>query len=259
MAAKSIQAADRQPAIAAVNMEAPWKWLALGWNDLWQYPALSLGYGLAAVVGGYLLFAGAVYLELLSLMLPLAATFMLLGPMLAVGLYEKSRRLAAGETVHARDILFVGTKSPTQLAFLGVLLMLFALAWIRFATLLFALFYGLAPFPPLEAWIGEILFTPKGLIFVTLGSIIGGILAVVVFATSVISVPMLMTRETDALTAIVASWRAVLNNPKPMLLWGWLIALLTAFGLATLFVGLIVTFPLVGHATWHAYRSLVEE
>jgi uncharacterized membrane protein len=68
---------------------------------------------------------------------------------------------------------------------------------------------------------------------------------------------MLMARDTDVLTAIITSWRAVLENPKPMLLWGWLIALLTGFGLATLFVGLIVTFPLVGHATWHAYRGLV--
>jgi len=256
--AATIDEAGSAPIIRRISPEAPWEWLAAGWRDLWCRPAISLGYGLAAAAIGALLTVGLFYLDALPLALPLAAGFMLLGPMLAVGLYETSRCLAAGEPVETRRVILVATRSPAQLALLGGLLMLFMLAWVRVAMLLFALFFGLRDYPPLDQWVPVLLFTYEGVAFLVVGIAVGGILAALVFAISVVSVPLLMVRDLDVVTAVLTSVRAVGRNPGPLLLWAWLIALLIAVGVATLYVGLIITFPLVGHATWHAFRALIE-
>ncbi len=239
-----------------ITTEAPWQWLSQGWKDIWTRPMLSLGYGLVMAVAGWLLFAGLFNFHMAALVLMVAGGFMLLSPLLAVGLYEKSRRLEVGEPLATKDIVFVATKSPVQLGLLGVLLCLAFLAWIRIATLLFALFFGPQPFPPLDAFLPTLMFTWHGLGLLIVGSLFGGAIAFVVFTISAISVPMLMAEDSDAPAAVVTSTRAVLQNLKPMLLWAWLIAILTAVGLVTGFLGLIVTFPLIGHGTWHAYRSL---
>lgn len=245
------------PTIRAVAPEAPWTWLTAGWHDLWQVPQISLAYGVAFSVVSAALTFGLFYLDLAYLLLPLAAGFMLLGPMLAVGLYEASRRLETGEPIRPARVLFVSTRSPTQLAFVGVLLMLFMLAWVRIATLLFALFIQ-STFPPFEQWVSVLLFTANGLSLLIVGGLVGAVLAVAVFALSAVSVPLLMVRDLDAITAMLTSVDAVRRNFWPMMLWGWLITILIVVGIATLYVGLAITFPLVGHATWHAYRDLVD-
>lgn len=247
------------PPMRAVPLEAPWSWLAAGWQDLWQRPAISLGYGLIVVLVGAAITWGLFRLDAIAMVLPLAAGFMLVGPMLAVGLYEASRRRELGLPVTWRDVALVKVASPTQLGLIGGVLAFALLVWWRIASLLFALFWGLDGFPPLDAWIDLLLFTPKGLIFLIVGTVVGGAIAAVIFAISALSVPLLMARRCDAITAVLASIDAVRRNPRPMLLWAWLIALLTGFGLATLYVGLIVVFPLVGHATWHAYRALAPD
>jgi len=245
-------------AIRRILADEPWMWLAAGWRDIWRVPGISLAYGALFTILSAGLTAGLFYIDLLYLLPVLAAGFMLLGPMLAVGLYETSRRLEAGERVRLLDILFVSTRAPTQLAFVGALLVLFFLAWVRVATLLFALFFGTAE-PVLAEFLSTLLFSPKGLVFLAVGTVIGAVLAFIAFAVSAISVPMLMVRDTDAITAMAKSVEAVRTNFWPMMVWAWLIALLTACGVATLYLGLVLTFPLVGHATWHAYRALVAE
>jgi uncharacterized membrane protein len=244
------------PFARRLPIDAPWGWLAGAWLDLTRAPLVSLTYGAAVAAVGWALTAAVLYWQSLALALPLAAGFMLVAPMLAVGLYETSRRLEAGEPLRLRDVLFVATRSPVQLGFMGLVLALFFMAWQRLAMLFFALFFGTRPIPPLADWIHMLFFTPEGLLFLALGSAVGGALAAAVFALSAISVPMLMAERTDAVSAMATSVRAVLANPKPMLLWAWLLALLMGFGLVTLYVGLIVTFPLAGYATWRAYREL---
>ena len=245
--------------IRQVNMEQPWKWLAAGWSDLWRAPGVSLTYGALLSIVSFSVSAGLFLLELEYLLLPMIAGFMLLGPMLAVGLYEISRRHAANQSVNLKSALFVKTRSPGQLAYIGVLLALMILAWIRIATLLFALFFGTLEIPPLEEATQLLLFSFEGLSMLAVGTFIGGVFAAVVFSVSVVSIPLLVFHEVDAVTAIIVSLRAVRDNFKAMIVWAWLVAMVTAFGLVTLFVGLIITFPLIGHATWYAYRDLVEE
>ena len=252
----SIPSHDNDFAVKRVGLDDPWQWLAKGWRDLWRAPGLSLGYGLVVALVSLALTAALFSLHLASLVLVLGAGFLLLGPLLAVGLYEKSRRLEAGEPLVARDIILVSTHSPVQLAFMGVALCLAFLAWVRIATLLFALFFGLQPFPPLDQFLPTLLFSWHGLTLLAVGTFTGGLLALGVFMISAISVPLLMAEKRDVLSAIIISIKAVLENFTAMVLWAWMIALLTVFGLVTGYLGLIVTFPLIGHATWHAYRAL---
>jgi uncharacterized membrane protein len=143
------------------------------------------------------------------------------------------------------------------LAIIGLILILAFLVWLRIATLLFAVFFS-STSPNIAELIPTLILTTHGIVFLIVGSAVGAVLAIVVFAVSVVSVPMLLDREIDAVTAIITSVASVKRNFRPMMLWAWLIAMLTLAGIVTLFVGLIVTFPLIGHATWHAYRDLIE-
>lgn len=240
-----------------VPFDAPWNWLGAGWRDLWTTPGISLSYGAAFAFAALLLLAGLLSLGWQSIVLVLAGGFILVGPMLGVGLYEISRRLEAGEAIDARDAIFVGVRSPGQLAIMGVLLMITYLAWLELALVLLVLFLRGSGLPPPEAFVPTLLFTPHGLGLLLTGTIIGGLLAASVYAVTAVSVPLLMSRDIDVATAISASVRAVLANPKPMLLWAALIAGMIGAGIATLFLGFIVAFPLIGHATWHAFRSVL--
>ena len=179
--------------------------------------------------------------------------------LVAVGLYEASRRLERGERVSVRDVVMAGPNAPGQVAFFGVILAFVFFVWLELAFLLFMMFMGTRGLPPVSEFVPTLLFTPHGLGLLVVGTIVGGILAMIVYAISAISVPLLLTRRIDAVTAMSASLEAVVDNPKPMALWAALIAGSMALGIATLFVGLIVAFPLIGHATWHAYRSLVTD
>lgn len=259
MLSASVAGRRLPPGARNVDLDQPWTWLAAGWRDLWRVPQISLAYGVAVSLASYLLTALLFYLDALPLVLPLAAGFMLVGPMLAVGLYEASRRLEVGEPVRPAAIVLVATRAPAQLAFMGVILTGLLLAWWRVAMLLFALFYGSSDFPSIDVWLQQLLFTAKGLTFLVVGTATGAVLAFAAFAISALSVPMLMVRDVDAASAIIASLQAVRHNLPAMLLWAWLVALLTAVGIATAFLGLIVLFPLVGHASWHAYRAAVAE
>lgn len=242
--------------VQRVGVDEPWEWLTAGWRDFLGAPSVSLAYGAAFVAVSALLTLGLWLAGLFYLVLPLAAGFMFVGPVVAVGLYEVSRRLERGQTVTLHAALTAWRANPGPIATMGLVLMLFLLAWIRLAFLIFALFFGAQP-PSWEYLITTLLFTTQGIPFLVVGIIVGGVLAAVVFAMSVVAIPALLDREIGLLSAIATSVAAVLENWRVMIGWGALIVLFTAAGLATFYVGLAVTLPLVGHASWHAYRSLV--
>lgn len=248
---------ETQIQVRRIPFDAPWDWLAAGWRDLWAAPQVSLTYGAVFAVTAVFLAAGLFQFGLQSLILALAGGFLLLGPLFAVGLYEVSRRLEARKPVALRNVVWVGLSAPGQLGFFGVVLMFAYAVWLQLVFLLFMLFMGARGLPPASEFVPTLLFTPHGLGLLVVGTTVGGVLAAIIFSISAISVPLMLTRPVDAVTAMAASLEAVYKNPKPMALWAALIAGFVAFGIATLSVGLIVVFPLIGHATWHAFRSLV--
>jgi uncharacterized membrane protein len=251
--------AGRDVDIARVAFDAPWAWLAAGWRDLWAAPQIGLPYGalFAAISMGLTLALASRGLE--ALVLSLGGGFLLVGPIAAIGLYETSRRLEAGEAVAFGDIATAVRRAPGQLGFFGAILAFAYFVWLQLALLLFMLFLGSKPLPPASEFIPTLLFTSHGLGLLVAGTIIGGAVAFLVFAVSAISVPLIMTRRIDAVTAMTASLSAVRLNPKAMMLWAALIAGFMALGIATMFAGLAIAFPLIGHATWHAYRALVRD
>lgn len=246
------------PLVQPVGAERPWVWLACGWQDMRRAPQVSMAYGLVFTVLGFLLLLFTWLVDLFVLVLPLSAGFMLVGPILAVGLYETSRRHGLDETVTFADAVGAWRRNTSQIALMGVALMLFLLAWIRLATLIYALFFGTAAAPSLQNVVSEALFSASSIPFLIVGTGVGAVLAVLVFAISAVSIPMLLDREeTNAVTAIATSFAAVRHNPRTMAVWAALIVLFTAAGLVTFYIGLIVALPLIGHATWYAYKDLV--
>ena len=246
-------------AIRYIPFDAPWYWLAAGWRDLWTAPLISIGYGVLFALIALGLTAGLTEVGWQPLMLPLGGGFLLIGPLAAVGLYEVSRRLEWGESVGIRDVVTAMQNAPGQVRFFGAVLGFVFFVWGNLAFTLLMLFLGTSGVPPLSEFVQTLLFTPQGLGLLMVGTAVGGILAVIVYAISAISVPLLLTREVDVVTAMLASLEAVVKNPKPMALWGALIAGFTLLGIATAFVGFVVAFPLIGHATWHAFRALVAD
>ncbi len=243
--------------VRRVAVDRAWHWLAAGWDDLARARGVALAYGGLIVILSLALTFLLFSLEWIYLLLPLAAGFFLIAPILAVGLYETSRRLASGEPVTLGAALGAWRRNGGQILLMGLLLMLINLAWVRIATLLFALFHAGGANPPLEALIAWTLFSPAGLPFLVVGTITGGLLAVVTFAIGAISIPMLLDRDVDVITAVATSVAAVRANWQAMALWAGLIVVFTAFGIATLYLGLAIALPLIGHATWHAYKDLV--
>lgn len=245
------------PRIYRVPVDRPWTWLAEGWRDMLAAPRASFGIGvlvaaISILVAAVTLSSGVVYL-----LLPLTAGFFFVAPLLAVGLYEISRRNVSGEPPTIQEALFAVQRNLGQIALMGLVLMLFHLAWIRLATLLFALFFE-GVNPPLDQVIDVLFFSRMSLPFLVTGTIIGAVLAAIAFAISAVSIPMLLDRDTNVFTAIATSWTAVRTNWPAMALWATLIVVFVALGCLTFFLGLAVALPLVGHATWHAYKDLVE-
>ena len=246
-------------AVAALAFDAPWGWLAAGWRDLWAAPLVSFSYG-ATFAGAAALFTGLLANRgAEALILPLCGGFLLLAPALATGLYETSRRLETGEPISLGAVLETVLASAGRLSFFGAILTFIYAIWLQLALLLLMLFLGSDHLPPAKEFLPTLLFTPRGLGLLVTGTVVGGALAFLVFAISAVSVPLLMTRRMDAVTAAGISVSAVYRNPKPMLLWAALIAGFMSVGLATAFVGCVVVFPLVGYATWHAFRDLIPD
>jgi uncharacterized membrane protein len=243
------------PAIRSIDVIRPLAWLRAGWQDLKANPLPSLAYGLLFAIGGDLIILAALgHPHLLTVAI---SGFFLIAPLLAAGLYELSRCQARGERLMFIDSLRCFQRNGQSIALFGLILALVMLFWERVSAVSFALIAIDSP-GAASAYLSDLIVSGEHLAFTVTWMVLGGLLALGVFAISVVAVPLMLDRDADVATALMTSLRAFGRNFKPLLLWAALIVALTLFGFATLLFGLVVIMPVLGHASWHAYRDLVE-
>jgi uncharacterized membrane protein len=244
------------PAVHRVPIDAGWDWIAKGWADLARSPLASLAYGAVFAGAAWLMTLGLGQVGLEPLILMLAGGFMLIGPFLAGGLYALSRSYEDGRPIGLGQSLAEALNPKGQLGFFAAILSLSFLAWVQVAFLLLMLVLGNegAVSSDLKAFLAQ----PATLRLILIGTPVGAIIAGLVFAASAISAPLLLSRDISAVTAMATSMHAVLANKRAMLLWAAIIVALMVLGFLTMFLGLVVVFPLIGHATWHAMRDMVD-
>lgn len=242
------------PAIRRVPLGAPLHWLALGWRDLRAAPGASLFYGAVFALMGWLIHV--VFQQMVELTSALTAGFLLVGPFLATGLYDISRRRQRGQAVSLRDTLTAWRSNLGAFSLFALCLTVIMLVWARASLVTFALFFS-GGMPTLKNFLAQVV-SADHVDFLLAYFAVGGVFASIVFAVSVVSVPMMLDRGTDTVVAALTSVRALIANPVPLVLWAVLIVLIVGLGFATLFFGLVVAVPWIGHATWHAYQALVE-
>jgi uncharacterized membrane protein len=239
---------------------APLDWLALGWRDMWSAPRQSLTYGTIVVLLSFAVAGIAVEFGGYWLLLTLISGFILVAPVLAVGTYAISNQLGRGEKPSLRRCLREEQRAFGNLLVYALMLMVVFLVWARAGSAIHVFF----PVGEQPGW-------REYLTFFGIGSAIGSIFALIVFAAAAFSLPMLVDRRVDTVTAVVTSVNAVLRNKPAMAVWAACIVLAVAPGFALLFIGrergaglawvmiaLGITLPLIGHATWHGYRATVD-
>jgi uncharacterized membrane protein len=233
--------------------------LRLGWEDFNAVPSHAVILCVIYPVLGIVLFRMVLGYSVLPLLFPLAAGFALLGPFAALGLYELSRRRERGEEASASDALGV-LRAPSFGAMFGLGTMLFALfvTWVAVANAIYIAIFGHTPAASIPGFATRVLTTPEGWTLIIVGCGIGFLFAVVALCVSVVSFPLMLDRHASAIDAIRTSLRVVIKNPFAMAAWGLIVAALLVIGSLPFFVGLAVVLPVLGHATWHLYRKVVE-
>ncbi|RCW28378.1 putative membrane protein [Ciceribacter lividus] len=229
-----------------------------GWKDFRRYPLFGLFFGGIYAVGGVFIVAMLSLYHQPWMIIPIAIGFPLIGPFVAVGLYEISRRDEAGQPVTWRGILAeVFRQRERQLSWMAFVVLFVFWVWIYQVRLLLALFLGFKISASLPAFLTVVTTTPEGLLFLAVGTIVGAVIATVLFTVTVISMPLLLDRDIDFVTAMITSVRAVVENPVAMLGFGVIVAAAAILAMVPLFVGLLAALPILGHATWHLYRRVV--
>lgn len=232
--------------------------LAKGVEDFLAMPTHVLFVIVIYPIAGLIIAAVTFELDLIPLLFPLASGFALIGPFAAIGLYELSRRREAGlDTSWAHAYEPLKARSAGSIAVVGLILMGIFMAWLVIAMGLYWALYGTQKQDSIVAFAEEVLTTERGWVLILLGNLVGFAFSLIALAVSAVSIPMLVDRDVDALTAIETSLALVRSNPQTMLLWGFIVAGLLVLGMLPLFVGLALVMPILGHATWHLYRRAV--
>ena len=248
-------APSKPPKIGRVGFSDLGGILGAGARDFARAPAFGLFFAFPYVLGGILIYLQLDVLDQSYWIIPIGLGFPLLAPFLAVGLYEVSRRLETGEALEWSEILGVVVRQKDrQFPSMAMVIILFFMFWVFVAHLVFALFMGLEPMTNILSNWQDTLITQNGLTMLAIGSLVGGALAFTLFSLTVVSLPLLLDRELDFITAMICSFQAVTSNLLPMLAWGLVISALSFAGMVPFFLGLFVVLPVLGHATWHLYR-----
>ncbi|GGD98807.1 Uncharacterized membrane protein [Gemmobacter megaterium] len=228
--------------------------LRAGWRDLTQAPLFGLFFSLVYVAGGWLLWWALTTAGQLWWTIPVTLGFPLLGPFIAVGFYEISRRIEVGAPLDWGAVLgVIFRQKDRQIPSIAAVVVVFFLFWNFLAHMIFALFMGLQVMTNISSSY-EAFLTPHGLAMITMGTAVGAVFSAVLFSMTVVALPMLLDREVDFVTAMLTSLAVVRQSPAVMLGWGMLIAVLLFVAMLPAFLGLFLVLPLLGHASWHLYR-----
>ena len=242
------------PGIRNANTGAAFSWLRQGAHDFASAPLLSLGYGLIFA----LLSAGIAYASINQpgLTLTFVASLLIVGPFLATGLYQVARLQDEGKAFSLRDTLQILNRHKARVAVFVLMLLLMTVAWIRLSSLFVAVYYGQVSLD--IGMFASAFGSAEGLRFAAPLMITAVLFAFLIFTVSALSLPMIIDGKAEIIPAFLTSLKAIASQPGTMLVWAGLIAALTLMGIATLFIGLIFIFPVLGYATWHSYRDMVK-
>ncbi|MFV0359807.1 DUF2189 domain-containing protein [Tropicimonas sp.] len=244
--------ASARPDIAILDRSDLAHALSTGWSDFRRAPGIGLLFASVYVLGGWFLtfISGGFAAQTIIL----ALGFPLVGPFAAVGLYETSRRIEEGEPLDLRQILgVVWREKDRQIPWAGAIIVIYFLFYSFLAHMIFALFMGLSVMTNISSSL-EVFLTPNGLAMIAVELIVGAILGFVLFALTVFSLPLMVDKEIDFMTAMLLSFQAVRENLGVMTLWALFIAVSVVLAMIPLYLGLLVVLPVLGHATWHLYR-----
>jgi uncharacterized membrane protein len=229
-----------------------------GLRDFQALPLYGLAFGALYAAGGIAITLCLTALGKAYLAYPLAAGFALIGPFVAIGLYEVSRRRETGQPV-SFGAIWSTIRSRSEIGWMGFVTLFVFVAWMYQVWLLISLLLGPhASFSTMQEFMTVVLTTKEGLLFLAIGNAVGGLLSLILFSLTVVSFPLLLEREVDFVTAMVTSVRAVVASSLPMIGWAAVIVMLLIVSALPYFMGLVVTLPVLGHATWHLYRRIVE-
>ncbi|MBE2276235.1 MAG: DUF2189 domain-containing protein [Rhodobacteraceae bacterium] len=251
-------AAQRAPETLQLDMSDLRYALSHGWADFRRAPIYGLLFASFYVIGGWLIVWAVSTEGQIWWTLPAAAGFPILGPFIACGLYEVSRRLELGLPLSMGEVFgVIFRQKDRQIPSMAAMTVVYFLFWNFLAHMIFALFLGNAVMTNVSTTF-EVFLTPAGLSFLAFGTAVGAVFAALFYALTVVSLPMLLDREVDYVTAMLTSFALVRENPAIMLGWGALIAVCLFLAMLPGFLGLFVVLPVFGHASWHLYRRAIE-
>lgn len=257
--ARGDRSAKSLPEVRRIGLSDLHDALRLGWEDFKAVPSHAIMLCAIYPVLGLVLVRMVLGYSVLPLLFPVAAGFALVGPFAALGLYELSRRRELGQTPsawHATAVL----RSPSfgSMLALGVLLLTLFVIWVASAQAIYVAAFGYEPAADIPGFTTRVLTTPEGWWLIAVGCGVGLLFALAALCLSVVSFPMMLDRHASAADAMLTSMRVMLKNPLTMAAWGVIVAALLVLGSIPFFLGLTVVVPLLGHATWHLYRKVLE-
>ena len=248
------------PGIKRVSFRDLGEILLLGLADFLAAPLFGLFFAGIYAVGGIILAACVLSFGLYWLLYPLVIGFALIGPFIAAGLYEVSRCREQGRAVAWPQVLgVVWHQRRRELGWMAFVMLFVFWIWMYQARTLFAVFFGFQGFATLEGFLTAVLSTTNGWLFLLTGHAVGAVVALVLFALTVVSCPLLLDRDVDFVTAMITSIRAVFTSPIVMIAWGLFVIATVVITALPAFLGLLISLPVLGHATWHLYRRVVEQ
>lgn len=252
-----VQTAPSRPVIRSITRDDVYAALAAGWRDFKAAPQFGLFFGGIYALGGLFIFAELWRQDIALWIIPLAFAFPLVGPFVAIGLYEVSRRREQGLTLDWAEVLnVVWRERGRQIPSMAFVVLAGFMIWMWFARLIIAVFLGNMRFGTYSD-LDRLFGTLEGVSMLLVGTLVGGVIAFILFAVTAVSLPMLLEREIDFVTAMVTSFNITTSNLPAMLTWAAIIAAGVVVAMLPAFLGLVIVLPVLGHATWHLYRKTV--